>query len=161
MCVYIFVSIEEEVAAAQNNNNNNNVVTAATAHMETATTITPTAVSLTGSPLMHTNRYGTTTSSSPPSHPQHHHHHHSQTVATNPLHTIAQPYPAENSNFGAFYHHHGHMPSYGNPYDKFKIPSNVHHGRSSSSPYGGYQGFYTTPHHQMVRPNGYIDLVPR
>lgn len=87
------------------------------------------------------------------------------TATSNPLHTIAQPYPGENSNFGAFYHHHSHMPSYGNPYDKFKIPANVH-SRSSNSPYGGYQGFYSTAathhhHHQMVRPNGYIDLVPR
>ena len=78
---------------------------------------------------------------------------------SNAIHTISQPYSADSSNFGAFYHHHSHVPSYGNPYDKFKIPSNVH-SRSTNSPYGSYQGFYAAPH-QIVRPNGYIDLVPR
>lgn len=74
-----------------------------------------------------------------------------------------QPYlgGTENSNFGPFYHHHSHLPSYGNPYEKFKIPSNAH-SRSTTSPYhGSYQGFYGTAHHQLGRPNGYIDLVPR
>ncbi len=76
------------------------------------------------------------------------------------IHTaISQPYGTESSNFGPFYHHHNHMPSYGNPYDKFKIPSNAH-SRSTSSPYGSFQGFYGNPH-QLGRPNGYIDLVPR
>lgn len=83
------------------------------------------------------------------------------------LQTIAQPYAGEVSNFGAFYHHHhhNHIPAtYGIPYDKFKYPSN---SRSpTNSPYGSYQGFYpgNVHHHhhrQMVRPNGYIDLVPR
>lgn len=83
-------------------------------------------------------------------------------------HAIAQPYSGESSNFGPFYHHHhhhhpNHMPSYGNPYDKFKIPANIHSRSPNTSSYGGYQGFYSTTshHHQMVRPNGYIDLVPR
>lgn len=75
------------------------------------------------------------------------------------IHTLSQPYGAESSNFGPFYHHHNHIPSYGNPYDKFKIPSNAH-TRSTSSPYGTFQGFYGNPH-QLGRPNGYIDLVPR
>lgn len=90
-------------------------------------------------------------------------------------HVISQPYSGESSNFGPFYHHHhhhhSHIPSYGNPYDKFKIPpSNVHSRSPNASPYGSYQGFYSAAaaaahhhhHHQIVRPpNGYIDLVPR
>lgn len=81
------------------------------------------------------------------------------------LHTINQPYLGDSSNFGAFYHHHGqhhHIPSYGNPYEKYK---SVHHTRSpNTSPYDPYQSFYSSNahhHHQIVRPNGYIDLVPR
>lgn len=80
------------------------------------------------------------------------------------FHTISQPYLGDTSNFGPFYHHHGqhhHIPSYGNPYDKYK---GVHHARSpNNSPYDAYQSFYSpTPHHhQIVRPNSYIDLVPR
>lgn len=81
-------------------------------------------------------------------------------------HTITQPYLGDSSNFGAFYHHHHHSHlNYGNPYDKYKIPPNVHYSRSpNASPYGSYQGFYspnpTHHHHQIGRPNGYID-VPR
>ncbi|XP_037039117.1 T-box transcription factor TBX10 [Bradysia coprophila] len=75
------------------------------------------------------------------------------------IHTISQPYGTESSNFGPFYHHHNHIPSYGSPYDKFKIPSNAH-TRTTSSPYAPFQGFYGNPH-QLGRPNGYIDLVPR
>lgn len=80
------------------------------------------------------------------------------------LHSIGQPYLGDSSNFGPFYHHHGqqhHISSYGNPYDKYK---SVHHARSpNTSPYDTYQSFYSpTPHHhQIVRPNSYIDLVPR
>lgn len=85
----------------------------------------------------------------------------SHAMANNTLHTIGQPYLGDTSNFGAFYHHHSHhhIPSYGNPYDKYK----THHNRSpNASPYDTYQGFYTPPtHHQIVRPNGYIDLMPR
>lgn len=82
-------------------------------------------------------------------------------MPNNGLHSIGQPYLGDTSNFGPFYHHHGHhhMPSYGNPYDKYK----THHTRSpNTSPYDTYQGFYSPPtHHQIVRPNGYIDLMPR
>lgn len=82
-------------------------------------------------------------------------------MANNSVHTFAQPYLGDTSNFGAFYHHHSHhhIPSYGNPYDKYK----THHTRSPpASPYDTYQGFYSPPtHHQIVRPNGYIDLMPR
>lgn len=86
------------------------------------------------------------------------------------LHTISQPYLGDSSNFGPFYHHHHHhgqhhhISSYGNPYDKYKT---VHHARSpNTSPYDPYQSFYSPTthhhhHHQIVRPNGYIDLVPR
>lgn len=81
------------------------------------------------------------------------------------LHPITQPYLGDSSNFGPFYHHHGqqhHIPSYGSPYDKYK---SVHHARSpNASPYDSYQSFYPQTshhHHQIVRPNGYIDLVPR
>lgn len=81
------------------------------------------------------------------------------------LHNISQPYLGDSSNFGPFYHHHGqhpHIPSYGSPYDKYK---SVHHARSpNTSPYDPYQSFYSSNphhHHQIVRPNGYIDLVPR
>lgn len=92
-----------------------------------------------------------------------------QMMANSTIQTIAQPYAGEVSNFGAFYHHHhhhNHIPaSYGLPYDKFKYPTN---SRSpTNSPYGSYQGFYSSNvhhhhhHRQMVRPNGYIDLVPR
>lgn len=90
---------------------------------------------------------------------------------TSSLQAVAQPYPSEPSNFGPFYHHHhhhNHISSYGNPYDKFKYPGNIHSRSPNSSPYGGYQSFYPTnthhhhPHpHQMIRPSGYIDLVPR
>lgn len=79
------------------------------------------------------------------------------------IHTISQPYIGDTSNFGPFYHHHHgqhhHIPSY--PYDKYK---SVHHARSpNTSPYDPYQSFYSSAphHHQIVRPNGYIDLVPR
>lgn len=88
----------------------------------------------------------------------------SHNLGNGAIHTISQPYIGDSSNFGAFYHHgqHHHLPSYGNPYDKYK---SVHHGRSpNTSPYDPYQSFYSsTPHHhhQIVRPNGYIDLVPR
>lgn len=82
-------------------------------------------------------------------------------LTNNSLHTIAQPYLGDSSNFGPFYHHHSHhhIPSYGNPYDKYI----THHVRSpNASPHDTYQGFYSsTTHHQIVRPNGYIDLVPR
>lgn len=87
------------------------------------------------------------------------------------LHAISQPYMGDSSNFGPFYHHHHHhhgqhhhISSYANPYDKFK---SVHHARSpNTSPYDPYQSFYSPSthhhhHHQIVRPNGYIDLVPR
>lgn len=80
------------------------------------------------------------------------------------LHTISQPYLGDSSNFGPFYHHHSHhhLPSYGNPYEKYKPTSNIHRS-PNASPYDPYQGFYTpaTHHHQIVRSNGYIDLVPR
>lgn len=82
--------------------------------------------------------------------------------------TIAQPYAGDVSNFGPFYHHHhNHLSAgYGIPYDKFKYPPN---SRSpTNSPYTAYQSFYPSNvhhhhhhHRQMVRPNGYIDLVPR
>ena len=100
---------------------------------------------------------------------QHHHH----TPISSPssisfqnatIHTslTSQPYGSDQSNFGPFSHHHNHIPSYGNPYEKFKIPSSAH-TRTATSPYHGtYQGFYGTPHYQLSsRPNGYIDLVPR
>lgn len=86
------------------------------------------------------------------------------------LHTISQPYLGDSSNFGPFYHHHHHgqhhhhISGYGSPYDKYK---SVHHARSpNTSPYDPYQSFYSPTthhhhHHQVVRPNGYIDLVPR
>lgn len=83
-----------------------------------------------------------------------------QSAAHNSL--AVQQYGAENSNFGPFYHHHSHIPSYGNPYEKFKIPSTAHTRRATSPYHGTYQGFYgSAPHHQLGRPNGYIDLVPR
>lgn len=83
-----------------------------------------------------------------------------QSSAHNAL--AAQQYGVENSNFGPFYHHHSHIPSYGNPYEKFKIPSTAHTRRATSPYHGTYQGFYgTAAHHQLGRPNGYIDLVPR
>lgn len=90
-----------------------------------------------------------------------------QSPSHNALHTISQPYLGDSSNFGPFYHHHSHhhhLPSYGNPYEKYKSTTNIHHARSpNASPYDPYQGFYTptSHHHQIVRPNGYIDLVPR
>lgn len=87
---------------------------------------------------------------------------------TSSLQAVAQPYPSDPSNYGPFYHHHhNHISSYGNPYDKFKYPGNIHSRSPNSSPYAGYQGFYpTNTHHhhhahQMIRPSGYIDLVPR
>ncbi|XP_055844885.1 T-box transcription factor TBX1 [Episyrphus balteatus] len=83
------------------------------------------------------------------------------TNATNIYSAIGQSYTSESSNFGAIYHHnhhhlsHGH--GYGNPYDKIKVPGHMR----QTNPYSTYQSFYGSPHHQMVRPNGYIDLVPR
>lgn len=86
-------------------------------------------------------------------------------ITNGALHPITQPYLGDSSNFGPFYHHHGqhhHIPSYGNPYDKYK---SVHHTRSpNATSYDPYQSFYSPTshhHHQIVRPNGYIDLVPR
>lgn len=83
------------------------------------------------------------------------------------LHNISQPYLGDSSNFGPFYHHHGqhpHIPSYGSPYDKYKSMHHAHARSPNTSPYDPYQSFYSSNphhHHQIVRPNGYIDLVPR
>ncbi|XP_037941173.1 T-box transcription factor TBX1-A-like isoform X1 [Teleopsis dalmanni] len=89
--------------------------------------------------------------------------------------SIGQPYSSDNSNYGAIYHHnhYHHSHSYGAPYDKIKVGGG-HNMRTSSAgaattavspsanPYAmsSYQSFYGSPH-QMMRPNGYIDLVPR
>ncbi|XP_067639857.1 T-box transcription factor TBX1 isoform X2 [Eurosta solidaginis] len=100
---------------------------------------------------------------------------HSQAMAANIYSTISQPYASENSNFGAIYHHQHYHSGYGHPYDKLKVSSHMRPmmaSASNSSPtamasaaasaYGisSYQSFYGSPH-QIMRPNGYIDLVPR
>ncbi|XP_011179974.1 T-box transcription factor TBX1 isoform X2 [Zeugodacus cucurbitae] len=101
---------------------------------------------------------------------------HSQVMAANIYSSIAQPYASENSNFGAIYHHQHYHSGYGNPYDKLKVTGHMRQSPASTagSPtamataaaaanaYGisSYQSFYGSPH-QMMRPNGYIDLVPR
>ncbi|XP_053948970.1 T-box transcription factor TBX1 [Anastrepha ludens] len=99
---------------------------------------------------------------------------HSQVMAANIYSTIGQPYVSENSNFGAIYHHQHYHSGYGNPYDKLKVTGHMRptSATAAGSPtamasaaanaYGisSYQSFYGSPH-QMMRPNGYIDLVPR
>ncbi|XP_017479944.1 PREDICTED: T-box transcription factor TBX1 [Rhagoletis zephyria] len=99
---------------------------------------------------------------------------HSQMMAANIYSTIGQPYASENSNFGAIYHHQHYHSSYASPYDKLKVTG---HMRQASAAAAGsptamasaaanaynissYQSFYGSPH-QMMRPNSYIDLVPR
>lgn len=77
-------------------------------------------------------------------------------------HLLAQPYPNESSSFGPIYHAHSSLThaAYANPYDKYKL-SPPAHTASAYSP-AAYQGFYaTTHHHQMIRPNGCVDYVPR
>ncbi|TMW41178.1 hypothetical protein DOY81_013743 [Sarcophaga bullata] len=90
-------------------------------------------------------------------------------------------YATDNSSYGPIYHHHNttahhyHGHAYGTPYDKLKLLATCvqTHNISTSSPnannvthspnsYGmsSYQSFYGSPH-QMMRPAGYIDLVPR
>ncbi|XP_011198562.2 T-box transcription factor TBX1 isoform X1 [Bactrocera dorsalis] len=99
---------------------------------------------------------------------------HSQVMAANIYSSIAQPYASENSNFGAIYHHQHYHSGYGNPYDKLKVTSHMRQSpattagsptamaTAAANAYGisSYQSFYGSPH-QMMRPNGYIDLVPR
>lgn len=100
---------------------------------------------------------------------------HTQVMAANIYSTIGQPYAGENSNFGAIYHHQHYHSGYGSPYDKLKVTSHMRQSPASAagSPtamasaaaanaYGisSYQSFYGSPH-QMMRPNGYMDLVPR
>ncbi|KAH8320152.1 hypothetical protein KR074_003740 [Drosophila pseudoananassae] len=92
--------------------------------------------------------------------------------------SIGQPYAQEQSNFGAIYHHnaaaaaaahyhhghahshshaHGHAP-YATAYDKLKVSR--HAAAYGMGP--SYPSFYgSAAHHQMMRPNSYIDLVPR
>ncbi|XP_011293300.2 T-box transcription factor TBX1 [Musca domestica] len=115
--------------------------------------------------------------------PQHHQQHHMGTA--NIYSTLSQPYGSDNSNYGPIYHnphYHGH--SYGNPYEKIKVTGHMrqahgHAGANSNSPTGlgtgnsvspsgnsygmsSYQSFYgSAAAHQMMRPGGYIDLVPR
>lgn len=87
---------------------------------------------------------------------------------------IGQPYAAENSNFGAIYHNH-HYGSYGSPYEKIKVSGHMRQmssnsttssvGNSSVSLGGNHHyGYHHQPFyspHQMIRSNGYLDLVPR
>ncbi|XP_061391012.1 T-box transcription factor TBX5 [Musca vetustissima] len=116
--------------------------------------------------------------------PQHHHQAHHHMGTANIYSTLSQPYGTDNSNYGPIYHnphYHGH--SYGNPYEKIKVTGHMRQAHShgvpnSTSPTGltgannmspsgnsygmsSYQSFYNTAAHQMMRPGGYIDLVPR
>lgn len=71
------------------------------------------------------------------------------------LYPIGQPYATECSNFGPIFHRHNHLShGYGSPYEKIKMTT--HMGQH----YNSYQSYYA-PAHQIVRPNNYIDLVPR
>lgn len=109
------------------------------------------------------------------------HHNHSQVMGTSNLYsTIGQAYATDNSSYGPIYHHHNttahhyHGHAYGTPYDKLKATghmrpthnitngnnaNNVTHSPNSYA-MSSYQSFYGSPH-QMMRPAGYIDLVPR
>ncbi|XP_033172424.1 T-box transcription factor TBX1 isoform X2 [Drosophila mauritiana] len=100
--------------------------------------------------------------------------------AANIYSSIGQPYAQEQSNFGAIYHHnaaaaaaahyhhghaHGHAHShahgpYASAYDKLKVSR---HAAAAAYGMGAtYPSFYgSAAHHQMMRPNSYIDLVPR
>ncbi|XP_036677169.2 T-box transcription factor TBX1 [Drosophila suzukii] len=103
-------------------------------------------------------------------------------AAANIYSSIGQPYAQEQSNFGAIYHHnaaaaaaahyhhghahaHGHAHShahgpYASAYDKLKVSR---HAAAAAYGMGAtYPSFYgSAAHHQMMRPNSYIDLVPR
>ncbi|XP_043659185.1 T-box transcription factor TBX1 [Drosophila teissieri] len=105
-------------------------------------------------------------------------------TAANIYSSIGQPYAQEQSNFGAIYHHnaaaaaaahyhhghaHGHAHShahghahgpYASAYDKLKVSR---HAAAAAYGMGAtYPSFYgSAAHHQMMRPNSYIDLVPR
>ncbi|XP_017016218.2 T-box transcription factor TBX1 [Drosophila takahashii] len=101
-------------------------------------------------------------------------------TAANIYSSIGQPYAQEQSNFGAIYHHnaaaaaaahyhhghahaHGHAHSHGpyaSAYDKLKVSR---HAAAAAYGMGAtYPSFYgSAAHHQMMRPNSYIDLVPR
>uniref|UniRef100_A0A1A9WC48 T-box domain-containing protein n=1 Tax=Glossina brevipalpis TaxID=37001 RepID=A0A1A9WC48_9MUSC len=104
-------------------------------------------------------------------------HSHHATMPTNIYSSIAQPYATDNSNFGPVYHHspYYHTHGYGNPYDKIKVSTHMRQSAGNTvndtsansaattvTSYGlsGYQTLYSSSH-QMMRPNGYIDLVPR
>ncbi|XP_073829619.1 T-box transcription factor 1 [Musca autumnalis] len=120
----------------------------------------------------------------PQTSPQHHHHTQHHMASANIYSSLSQPYATDNSNYGPIYHnphYHGH--SYGNPYEKIKVTGHMRqaHGHAvpnsnsptglaggnsvspSSNSYGmsSYQSFYGSAAHQMMRPGGYIDLVPR
>ncbi|KAL9887211.1 T-box transcription factor 1 isoform 1-T6 [Glossina fuscipes fuscipes] len=105
------------------------------------------------------------------------HSHHHATMPTNIYSPIAQPYARDNSNFGPVYHHNPyyHAHGYTSPYDKIKVSSHMRQNTGNtvndatatgatttvtSYGLGGYQTLYSSSH-QMMRPNGYIDLVPR
>ncbi|XP_023309552.2 T-box protein VegT [Lucilia cuprina] len=110
------------------------------------------------------------------------HHQHGQMLTSNNIYSsIGQPYTTDNSSYGPIYHHHHnaahyHGHSYATPYDKLKVSGHMRqtHGVSNTTLSGNsvttpspnsysmssYQSFYGSPH-QMMRPGGYIDLVPR
>lgn len=113
--------------------------------------------------------------------PQHHHGHSATQVmgSANIYSSLGQPYMGDNSNYGPIYHHnaHYHGHTYGSPYDKIKVTGHMRQSHNISSntvssagnsvtpsansyTMSSYQTFYGSPH-QMMRPGGFIDLVPR
>lgn len=110
------------------------------------------------------------------------HHNHGQVMGSSNIYSsIGQPYATDNSSYGPIYHHHNaaahyHGHAYATPYDKLKVTGHLRQTHSvSNSPLSGnsvttpspnsytmssYQSFYGSSH-QMMRPDGYIGLVPR
>lgn len=90
-----------------------------------------------------------------------HHSRYTQSPQTAPQNTLAQAYGTESSNFGPLYHHHTSLThgGYGNPYDKYKVSPT--HPRPPTTYSGAYQSYYGPSAHQMMRPNGYLEFVPR
>ncbi|KAM7347509.1 T-box transcription factor 1 isoform 1-T2 [Cochliomyia hominivorax] len=111
------------------------------------------------------------------------HHNHGQVMGSSNIYSsIGQPYASDNSSYGPIYHHHHntaahyHGHSYATPYDKLKVSGHMRPAHSmtntpltsnsvttpspNSYSMSSYQSFYGSPH-QMMRPGGYIDLVPR
>lgn len=106
---------------------------------------------------VHHSRYSShspqdTTTTTTANHPNHPHH---------PI--THQPYGSECSGFGpvSVYHHHTPLThgGYSNPYEKYKLATPGLPRNGPTVYPDSYQFYGTSHHHQLLRPNGYIDLL--